>query len=82
MSRLTLVNAMFRGTEIDFPMTDGHGMIRGRVQGMMREDGSGHSWILTISQCTPFGHRYTKLYMRTQPGSYACRMLESKRSFA
>jgi len=43
MNRLTLVNAMFKGTEISFPMTDGYGVIRGRVQGMMREDGSGHS---------------------------------------
>ena len=82
MRRLQLVDAMFKGEEVSFRMTDGYGVIRGVIQGMMKEDGTGHSWILTISQCTPFGHRYTKLYMRTQPGSYACRMLESKRSLA
>lgn len=79
MNRLQLVNSMFKGEAITIPMTDGYGMVKGIVQGMMREDGSGQSWILTVSQCTPYGHRHAKLLMRTTPGSYACRMIESKR---
>ena len=82
MNRLQLVSAMFKGKEISIPMTDGYSMVRGVIQGMMKEDGSGHSWIVTISQATPYGYRHTKLYMRTTHGSYACRVLDSKRSMA
>ena len=78
MTRTDLVNSMFSGKAITIPMTDGYGSFRGRVMSVTKEDGSGHSWIVVIQQATPYGHRNTKLYMRTLPGSYACRMIESK----
>ena len=79
MNRLQLVNAMFSGAAINIPMTDGYGVIKGCVMSMTKEDGSGQSWIVVVQQFTPYGYRHAKLYMRTQPGSYACRLLESKR---
>ena len=79
MTRLELVTALLTGNAISIPMTDGYASIRGRVLGMLREDGSGDSWIVTIQQTTPYGYRTTKLYMRTRNGQYACRMIDSKR---
>jgi hypothetical protein len=75
MNRLQLVNAMFKGTLITIPMTDGYGCFRGVVNGMTKEDGSGHSWIVLLTVDTPHAIINHKLHMRTTPGSYSCRLI-------
>lgn len=75
MTRADLVNSMFSGKAITIPMTDGYGSFKGRVMSMTKEDGTGHSWLVTIQLATPYRHRNTKLYVRTLPGSYACRLI-------
>lgn len=66
-----LVNAMVQGTEIHIPLSDGYASIKGTVQGMVREDGSGQSWVVYLAVPSLYDgqpNRVMMVYVRT--GSY------------
>jgi hypothetical protein len=67
-----MLKAMMDGEYVTFKISDSKDYIRGFIQGMTKEDGSGHNWIVTV-----YGDngKNSKLFVRGDEHNFGGRVI-------